>query len=62
MKVNIFNQWHSRVARQYLRDSGGVNRSTSNLLSLKWVSDTGLSTTSLRGMARQRLAQLGRAN
>jgi len=57
---NIFNQWHSRVARQYLQDTSKVNRSTTNLLSIKWVKDTGLSTTKLRHMARARLAQLGR--
>jgi hypothetical protein len=58
--MNIFNQWHSRIARQYLQDTIKVNRSTTNLISVRWVRDTGLSTTILRGMARKRLAQLGR--
>jgi len=57
---NIFDQWHSKIARQFMRDSAKVNRSTTNLLTLRWVGDTGLSTTTLRGMARKRLAQLGR--
>ena len=52
---NIFNQWHSKIARRYI----SLHAGRTNAEAIKtWTQDTGLSKTTLIQMARKRLAQV----
>tara|TARA_Y100001963_G_C6493212_1_gene314404 strand:+ start:223 stop:399 length:177 start_codon:yes stop_codon:yes gene_type:complete len=54
---NIFNKWHSKIARQYIQLHAG--RTDAKAIK-QWTKDTGLSKTNLLRLARKRLAQLRR--